>query len=77
MAGLSMYQQPGTPVRLTHSPQVQGGMPSRIGRGVLQLSCNEWTEGPQGLMSLGDKLCMAGFPVMSGEENPPPPPSGP
>eukprot|EP00973_Karenia_brevis_P090084 12400931-Karenia_brevis.AAC.1 len=52
-------------------------MPGRLGRGFTQLSSNEWTEGPQGLMSSGDMLCMPGFPVVSGEEAPPPPPSQP
>eukprot|EP00973_Karenia_brevis_P073471 10208300-Karenia_brevis.AAC.1 len=77
MAGLDMYQETRTPVQPTHSPQGHDGMPSKIGRGLLQLSSDEWTEGPQGQMSLGDMLCMAGFPVESREDTPPSPPTGP
>eukprot|EP00973_Karenia_brevis_P043027 5957285-Karenia_brevis.AAC.1 len=42
----------------------------------MKLSPNDWTEGPQGLMSLWDMLSMAGF-LVEGREEPPPPPSGP
>eukprot|EP00973_Karenia_brevis_P077955 10829661-Karenia_brevis.AAC.1 len=77
IAGLNMYQASRTHVEQAHSPQGHDGVPCRPGRNSIELSSNEWIEGPNGLISLGDMLCMAGFPVESQEDAPPPPPSGP
>eukprot|EP00973_Karenia_brevis_P044505 6164536-Karenia_brevis.AAC.1 len=50
------------------------GRPETSSRKLMKLSPNDWTEGPQGLMSLGDMLSMAGFPVKGRDEPPPLPP---
>eukprot|EP00973_Karenia_brevis_P017669 2426431-Karenia_brevis.AAC.1 len=41
--------------------------------GLIKLESQEWEEGPGGLMSLGDMLSMAGYPVETREAAPPPP----
>eukprot|EP00973_Karenia_brevis_P084688 11751561-Karenia_brevis.AAC.1 len=62
VAGLSMYQATRSHEEQVHSPQGQSGRPNRPSRMLMQLSPADWTEGPNGLMSLGDMLSMAGFP---------------
>eukprot|EP00973_Karenia_brevis_P045801 6343351-Karenia_brevis.AAC.1 len=72
-----MYQASRIHVEHAHSPQGLSGEPGMPSRSSIQLSSEDWTEGPDGLMSLGDMFSMAGFPVESNEDDPPPPPSGP
>eukprot|EP00973_Karenia_brevis_P001423 193159-Karenia_brevis.AAC.1 len=62
-AGLSMYQENKSHVENAHCPQGRSGKPGTSIIELMKLSPNDWTEGPQGLMSLGDMLGMAGFPV--------------
>eukprot|EP00973_Karenia_brevis_P031649 4364473-Karenia_brevis.AAC.1 len=54
-------------------------MPHRPRERGIRLSDQEWSPGPQGLMSLGDTLLLAGYEVTRDveEEEPLPPPPGP
>eukprot|EP00973_Karenia_brevis_P075271 10457973-Karenia_brevis.AAC.1 len=59
-----------------NSPQGLGGMLGQKGgiKELIKLDPQEWVEGPEGLMSLGDMLIMAGYPVEKSEIIPLPPP---
>eukprot|EP00973_Karenia_brevis_P092569 12413031-Karenia_brevis.AAC.1 len=54
-------------------------MPHRPRDWGIRLSALEWSPGPEGLMSLGDMLQIAGYEVTRTEEEEglPPPPPGP
>eukprot|EP00973_Karenia_brevis_P051569 7161590-Karenia_brevis.AAC.1 len=68
-----MNQADRSHVKSAHSPQGLSGRPETFIRELIQLSPNDWTEEPQSLMSLGDMLSMAGFPVECRDEPPPRP----
>eukprot|EP00973_Karenia_brevis_P062291 8663547-Karenia_brevis.AAC.1 len=72
-----MYQATRSHEEQARSPQGQIGRTGRPSRSFMQLSPDAWTEGPHGLMSLGDMLSMAGFPAEDKEKTPLPPPPGP
>eukprot|EP00973_Karenia_brevis_P023505 3237041-Karenia_brevis.AAC.1 len=59
VAGLNMYQANRSRVLSAHSPQGHSGRPETSTRELMKLSLDDWTEGPQGLMSSGDMLSMA------------------
>eukprot|EP00973_Karenia_brevis_P094923 12424856-Karenia_brevis.AAC.1 len=58
-----MHQVDRTHAEDAHSPKGLSGKPEVSTIQRMNLRPDEWTEVPQGLMSLGDMLCMAGFPV--------------
>eukprot|EP00973_Karenia_brevis_P072615 10087285-Karenia_brevis.AAC.1 len=59
IARLSMHQVDRTHAEDAHSPKGLSGKPGVSVIQFTRLSPNDWTEGPQSLMSLGDMLCMA------------------
>eukprot|EP00973_Karenia_brevis_P075498 10487142-Karenia_brevis.AAC.1 len=59
-------------LRGSEGPEVMSNRPREWG---IRLS-DQWSPGPEGLMSLGEMLLAAGNPATR-EEEPPPPPEGP
>eukprot|EP00973_Karenia_brevis_P091495 12407733-Karenia_brevis.AAC.1 len=67
VAGWSMYQAPTVQAEQLLSPKGPEDRPSKPRMHQIRLSNQQWPEGPKGLMSLGDMLHMAGFPVVRDE----------